>query len=476
MRKSGLPFGVYNVLLCVLVVCAVVLICLCAEEAEQRYYLKWDVSDDRITALSDYTLSHLAALEGDVVIYPVYTPGTSGSLRDLQSETLMRMASVCDHVTVETIDPDTQPQRLLSLAGESEGIPDGTVLIHSLETGRTVRLDPDDFLFSRRLDDEIYTIYCGEALLIGAIDSATAPHPATAWFVTGHGEAAQEDCAQWSLQLQAMGFGVSGGALGIIRPGAEDVLMLLDPRSDLTRNEAQQLIAFLDGGGKLIIACGADTPLDRLPELNAVLDLYGLGYQAGWVVESRDAADRYVDRPELLSPALASASVMEALPGRLILPRSCAVAAPSLRPGVTAETLLVTSPSAVLKRNTDGDAYTFDDGDVSGTMPLAVLASSGEMRILQLASADMLRDDQALKGTTVLDASENLTFTAACLKAMTGGDIDLTLAAGVKQLPAQLITFDSQQTRQRVSVLLLTVLPGSILLVMVAVLLRRRRL
>ena len=97
-----------------------------------------------------------------------------------------------------------------------------------------------------------------------------------------------------------MGFGVSGGALGISRPGAEDVLMLLGPRSDLTRNEAEQLIAFLDGGGKLIIACGADTPLDRLPELNAVLDLYGLGYQAGWVVESRDAADRYVDRPELL--------------------------------------------------------------------------------------------------------------------------------------------------------------------------------
>ncbi|MGN0754405.1 MAG: Gldg family protein [Aristaeellaceae bacterium] len=476
MKRSNLPFGVYNLVLCGLVVCAVVLLCLCAEEAEERYYLKWDVSDDRVSALSDDTMSRLSALDSAVTVCPVYTPGNSTSLRDLQTETLLRMAAACDDVTVDPINPDTQPQRLRSLAGEAEGIPDGTILIHSEATGRTLRLAPDDFLFSRRLGNEIYTIYCGEALLIGAIDRVTAPNPGTVWFVTGHGEATREDCAQWTLQLQAMGFGISSGALGMIQPDDADVLMMLDPRTDLTQAEAAHLTAFLDGGGKLIIACGADTPLDRMPELAYVMDLYGLGFRAGWVVEAPGAAERYVDRPELVSPALSDTQVMASLPGRLIMPRSCALSVPSMRPGITAKTLLVTSSGAVLKQNVQGDAYTDDAGDASGTMALAVLASSGDMRILQLASADMLRDDQALTGATVLDASENLTFAAACLKHMTGEDSEATLAAGVKQLPAQLITFDSQQTRQRVSVLLLTALPGCILLIMLIVLLRRRRL
>lgn len=476
MKKHGLPLGIYQLILCALVVLAAALLCLCADAAEQRYYLKWDVSQDHISTLSDYTLDRLAALQSDVVIHPVYASGSTGSLKDLQSETLLKMASVCDHVTLRAIDPDTQPQLLQSLTGESEGIADGTILVHSQDTGRTVRLSPEDFLFSRRLDQEVYTIYCGEALLIGAIDNVSAPNPSTAWFVTGHSESTREDCSQWALQLQAMGYRVSSGALGMLQPGEEDVLMLLDPRTDLTRGEAEGLVAFLDGGGKLLIACGADTPLNRMPELTAVLDLYGLSYRTGWVVEQTEATECYVDRPELLSPSLCDTSVMEALPGRLILPRSCAIGTPSLRPGVVVKTLLTTSSAATLKQNVSEDAYTLAKGDQSGAMPLAALAASGDMRILQLASADMLRDNQALTGASVLDASENLAFVSACIKSMTGRSAEVTLAAGVKQLPAQLITFDSQQTQRRVSVLLLTALPGLILLIMLAVLLRRRRL
>ena len=48
--------------------------------------------------------------------------------------------------------------------------------------------------------------------------------------------------------------------------------------------------------------------------------------------------------------------------------------------------------------------------------------------------------------------------------------------AGVKELPNQLIRFDSEQTRQRVSALFLTALPVALLALMLVVLLRRRRL
>ena len=46
----------------------------------------------------------------------------------------------------------------------------------------------------------------------------------------------------------------------------------------------------------------------------------------------------------------------------------------------------------------------------------------------------------------------------------------------MKRLPAQRITFDSESSRQRVTILALTLIPGVLLLTMAVVLLKRRRL
>ena len=477
MKTKQFPFAVYNGLLCLGAVLIAVLVCLCAQAAEERWYLKWDLSDDQISHLSDYTLERLSALEENVTIYAVYTAGTTGDLRDLQTETLGRMAAVSGRVRVEELDPVTQPQRVAMLAGEAAGVADGTVFIRNEAGTRVIRLDPEAFIFSRRIGEEIYTIYGGETQIIGAIERACTDDPVGVWFVSGHGELREEDCASLALQLRAMGFEVHEGSLNVIAPSAHDVLLLLGPNSDLTQTEADRLKAFLDEGGRLVLACGADAPFERLSELSAVMDLYGLGYRPGWVTESAQETAFYLDRPELLSPALADENgVMDELPGRLILPRSAALKTPELRPGVSAVPLLVTSGRATLKADTAADASSASPDDVSGRMLLAALAQQGDMRILQLASSDMLRDGADRSLSSVLDASENLAFLSQCLNLMTDRDGEATLAAGVKQLPAQLITFDSEQTRRQVSAVILLTLPSLIAVAMAVVLIRRRRL
>lgn len=179
---------------------------------------------------------------------------------------------------------------------------------------------------------EEYTIYCSEAQLIGAIGRACTDHPVGVYFLTGHGELTQEDCSLLALQLRSNGFEVHSGEIARIAPAATDILLLLAPRSDLTGDEAQTLAAFLDNGGRVLIACGADTPLSRLTQLQAVCSLYGLGFQSGWVVESAAESDRYVDAPEYLSPVVAADYEIT---GRVLLPRASALITPALRPGVT---------------------------------------------------------------------------------------------------------------------------------------------
>lgn len=347
-------------------------------------------------------------------------------------------------------------------------------IITNQDATRIIRLSPEDFLFSRTVLGEEYTIYCGEAQLIGAIGRACTENPVGVYFLTGHGELTQEDCSLLALQLRSNGFEVHSGEIARIAPAATDILLLLAPRSDLTGDEAQTLAAFLDNGGRVLVACGADTPLSRLTQLQAVCSLYGLGFQSGWVVESAAESDRYVDAPEYLSPVVAADYEIT---GRVLLPRASALITPALRPGVTVTTLLTTSDRAVLHPDASGNAPDSQTGDVSGQFLLGAMAkkSSGTALCL-LASSDMLRDSAAISGASVLDASDNLALLTDLVTDMAEIDQTASLDAGVKRLPAQRITFDSESSRQRVTILALTLIPGVLLLTMAVVLLKRRRL
>ena len=157
MKKKSMPYGVYHLLTCVLAVVMAVLVVLVSQRAEEKWYLKLDVSPSGVTNLSDYTLSRLHALDEDVLLYPVYTSGYDSTVRDLVTETLNKMSAECAHVRVETIDPVTQPQRIAALSGDAGSIENGTVFITNQDATRIIRLSPEEFLFSRTVLGEDYT-------------------------------------------------------------------------------------------------------------------------------------------------------------------------------------------------------------------------------------------------------------------------------------------------------------------------------
>ena len=111
-----------------------------------------------------------------------------------------------------------------------------------------------------------------------------------------------------------------------------------------------------------------------------------------------------------------------------------------------------------------------------GAAPLALLAEANGSYLLQLASVQMLLSTAEADGAYIVDASENLAFLTACLEKMTDTGEGATLDAGVKQLATQLITFPSQQERQRVSAVLMGFWPVLLTLAMLIVIIRRRRL
>ncbi len=469
--NKGMRFPLYNLLLCLLAVIFCILLCLCFQAAEDRWYLKWDLSPDRLSALSDYTTEKLKSLDTEVSVYLVHTPGTHSSLLDLVQETLSRMRSINPNLKTAEVNPAGEPQRLLSLNG-STLVEEGTLFVRGSDGTRTVRILPSELLFSTRIGEEIYTIYTGEARVIGAVSHVSSPSAARAVFLSGHGETGEQDCTSLSLQLNAVGLRVITANLSNFTAEPNDVLLMIDPRTDLTEREQLMLADHLDRGGAFFLSFGSGTPVSGLSRLQAVCSLYGLGMEQGWLVENPLETQRYIDRVEWLNPRLeGDQSLADNLSGRLILPNAAALSSPLYRPGVTLERLLSTSGRAVLHRDSTGRADQSAEGDVTGGFLLGAYAgNSAGMRFLLLGSADMLRDGEWL------DASENLDLISSMLLRMTHQEVTYSLDAGVKRLPAHTIRFPNEQVRIRTSIFLLALLPCILLLTMAAVLIKRRRL
>lgn len=476
--KKTMPYALYRILACILATCVFVLGVSLASVLEDRYYLKLDVSESGVSELSDYTMEQLDSLSSRVSVFTVWSPSNTSFLRDLQEELLKRMSSVCENIQYRRVIPEQEPLLLASLNGSAEGIPDGTCFVSDPDGTRVVRLEADDFLFSRKIGEEQYTVFCGEARIIGAVTAVCLEEPVRAVFSTGHGEAGMEECSRLALQLHAMGATVENGAFHMMDLKADDLLMIVDPQTDLTGMETDALITFLDEGGKLIVAAGMNTRPEHLKNLCAVLDLFGLGIKCGRVTEGPGAEMYYTEEPGLLSPIPRDVpGTGSELSGRLIMPKACALDTPAARPGVTHRTLLETSASAVLHADISSDGTEVLPGDETGKMKLAVLSeSTADMRIFLLSSADMLRDEPETTARFDLqDASENLNFLAGVIRYMIHREVNWSLEAGVRQLPDRLIVFENEQVRRTAEILLMTVLPAIVMTVMAIVLLRRRR-
>ena len=190
-----------------------------------REYVRQENAGADKMELEKYTLGSLrrAVFEGDT---------TTGSLMAGQVAGMLHEVRPVADILADLWNGGRQ--RIAALSGDAGSIENGTVFITNQDATRIIRLSPEEFLFSRTVLGEEYTIYCGEAQLIGAIGRACTDHPVGVYFLTGHGELTQEDCSLLALQLRSNGFEVHSGEIARIAPAATDILLLLAPRSDLT--------------------------------------------------------------------------------------------------------------------------------------------------------------------------------------------------------------------------------------------------
>lgn len=262
MRRHALRYGVAGVVAVVLVVG----LALMANWLGARHYERWDWTTTRLYSLSDKSLNLVASLDEDIKVVVFMVPG--GPLYDQVHELLERYQAASDRISVEYIDPDKEPLRTTQLSQEyGVQIADTVVLIAGERTKYVTSEQMVEYDYSGMQFGQQPTVraFKGEEQLTSAILSLVATEVPRVVFVTGHGEATLEPTGSGVLagrslsvlvdalrrdNIEAAGASLLSGEV----PADADVVVIAGPVTPFTEVEIAALGAFLDRGGRLIVA------------------------------------------------------------------------------------------------------------------------------------------------------------------------------------------------------------------------------
>jgi hypothetical protein len=230
-----------------------------------RQWVRADWTSTQIYTLSEKTENILAGLDEDIEVVVFMTAATS--MYDQVFELLERYKAASPRLSVQYIDPDKEPLKTRQLAEQFGVSVADTVVFSAGERSKYVTSDQiTEMDYSGMQYGQAPTMkaFKGEEAFTSAILSLVASTVPKVYFVTGHGEAA----------LGATGGGAAERGLTVLAemlkrenmetgdtsllsgevPEDADIVAVVGPTTALTDAEIEALDAYLEGGGRLLVA------------------------------------------------------------------------------------------------------------------------------------------------------------------------------------------------------------------------------
>ncbi len=249
-----------------------------------------DLSPSLLYTISDTSRQLAAGLTEDVTLTVVQDPDDA----DERIQTFLESyASLSSHFTLDSMDPALHPEII-----SEYGIEDSCVLVRCAATGRHKTVNFSDivvkqpnayyqYYYNQTVMEERW--FDGEGQLSSAVNYVTGTDLSAMYITYMHGEVNPSDQVNGLLSKA----NIETKALDINEEGIPedcDVMLISEPVSDLSADEADQIIAWLQKGHKLIVTTGS-TPQnmfnpDNYPNLMKVLADYGLTMKKGIVIDN----------------------------------------------------------------------------------------------------------------------------------------------------------------------------------------------
>ncbi len=384
--KVALKGGSYTITISAIVLAILVVINVLFSKLPSSL-TKYDISASQLYSITSGTKVVVNGLDKDVTIYWVVQADKEDSVIE---NLLNKYESLSSHISVVKKNPDTYPTFTSSYT--SEDVANNSLIV---ECGDKYRYISYSDIY---LTDVDYTTYSynysfdGEGALTSAISYVTSEDTPKIYYLEGHGEA--EIPSEFSKQIKKQNIETESLSLLNIDeiPSDASLLMIYAPTSDISDEEAEMLISYLDDGGKVFVSAGP-TSEGTLTNLYSVLSSYGVESEEGIVIES-DRNYYTFSQPYMLLPTLSSSDITTPL-----IDESYYVIFP-LAEGLTVSsssnvTTLLTSSSTSFSK-VDGynlTTYEKEDNDIDGSFALAVsINTNSDGELIWFASSYFLED------------------------------------------------------------------------------------
>lgn len=326
-NKKIIKIGSYSIGLTAIVIAVIIAFNLLCGQLPTKFS-KFDMTPDAVLTFGDTTKSLIAGIEEDVTLYHIVQSGYEDAYI---VELLNRYEAESDKITLKVIDPLTNPTFLTKYT--STGATQNTVVIESAK--RHYVIDGSKFYMYEPVGYEgqyltaseyeyykkMYTqsgyefsaieYFFGEKEITGALDFVTSDTIPVVYSLTGHGETALGTvCAQYATDenVEIKDLTLIAGETASVPADAEAVFINI-AQKDITENEYNALVKYLDEGGNIILTTDLSYhTAENTPNIVKLAAYMGLECGNAPIIEGD--ANHYTYQPFYLIPDIQAAGIM----------------------------------------------------------------------------------------------------------------------------------------------------------------------
>ena len=281
---KSLQMGAYSTGMIAIVLVAAVFLNLAAGELLPSRFTSIDMTAEKLYSLTDTSEELARNLSEDVTIYILQSEEKQDTTL---KQTLDRYTDLSGHIRVEYKDPVVNPNFYKDYT-------DGNISMNSLIVVSDKRFKVINYsdIYETQVDYTTYsstvTGYDGEGQITSALAYVTSDDMPVLYTLEGQDELTLSSAFQNGLTKQNAALqSINLLTLESVPEDAQGVLIMA-PVSDISSDDADKLIAYLDKGGKILMTTSyVDDFAASMPNLQKVLDYFGLSVVNGLVLEGR---------------------------------------------------------------------------------------------------------------------------------------------------------------------------------------------
>ena len=384
ISTKSIKTGAYSSTLIIIVFAAAVMANLTMKELPVDV-TQVDVTSQKLYSLTEDTKTLMEKLDQDITIYVINSEENCDETVDT---TLKRYEQLSNHIKVEYKDPLVSPNFYKSF---TDSISTNSLIVVSGERSKVIDYNS---LYEMEYDYYSYsstvTGYDAEGQITSAIDYVTNADIPMVYQIEGHDEVTLDSGFTEVLSKE----NVELSTINLLQydeiPEDAACILLLAPSTDLSSDDADKIIEYLQNGGKAIITVNLT---EELPNFDRVLEAYGVENTYSMVLES----DRnyYYQSPYYLLPNIEYSEVTSDLynSNYIFSPYTMELNFDLENEERTVEIFMTTSDNAYAKADPSTvETLDYEEGDTKGTFNTAALITEGETQLAVMASGYVFTD------------------------------------------------------------------------------------